>query len=499
MPSPSYHADVLRPLEDFIEGSIRTVKQVSDGKPIMVLLGKLKDGGKQEAHSIHFPVSDWTAAEAKKKSKGTFEAATAGSTGKDAGATGRGLRFFAMDTQADAGVMPPATGGEQWVLLIPRGEWGWKDKRRLTFDDVALEEFRANFERKVLHTQPYFNLDHPNDTTEAAGWIEEVRVSAHGLEGRVEWTPIGAKALADGTYRYVSPEWYPTFTDPETRKQYHNVLAGAALTNDPFFRRPMAEHSLLAASNGVIMFADNADEEGAPMPKPKPNPTPEDDPTLDPDDEGSDLETGEGEHEEADEGARAPKRKPAKRAGASSEGERLKAAERRNRELAERLDAAEKQTAAQQARLDRKEIEEKLAAMRLGAGRDLALTPAARALFADLAMASDDEEVLFASAQAKDGKADQTARDRVLTLAASAADLTYPLGVKGFVAGEDPSYSSAMAEVDRRADEKMKAAGRDDRGEPKLSYPEAVREVIAADAELAGRYTRESSKSEKAA
>lgn len=61
------------------------------------------------------------------------------------------------------------------------------------------------------------------------------------LVGDVEWTPAGAKALADGEFRYISPEFNPRalpWADPEQEwRMVANVLTGAGLTNMSLFKK----------------------------------------------------------------------------------------------------------------------------------------------------------------------------------------------------------------------------------------------------------------------
>jgi phage I-like protein len=61
----------------------------------------------------------------------------------------------------------------------------------------------------------------------AAGWIKELRQVNGVIQGRVEWTAAGAKALAAKLYRYISPVF--EFSDDGTVQR----LLRAAVTNNP--------------------------------------------------------------------------------------------------------------------------------------------------------------------------------------------------------------------------------------------------------------------------
>lgn len=54
--------------------------------------------------------------------------------------------------------------------------------------------------------KPPIKLGSHDDETVAGGWIVGLEVRADGLYAIPEWTPAGEKVLADGSYRYQSPE-----------------------------------------------------------------------------------------------------------------------------------------------------------------------------------------------------------------------------------------------------------------------------------------------------
>jgi len=73
--------------------------------------------------------------------------------------------------------------------------------------------------------------------SEAAGWISAVEPRADGLWGLIEWTRAGAAALANQTYRFLSPVF--SMGSCETvgaGKVRPTVLLKAGLTNEPNIR-----------------------------------------------------------------------------------------------------------------------------------------------------------------------------------------------------------------------------------------------------------------------
>lgn len=65
---------------------------------------------------------------------------------------------------------------------------------------------------------------------QAAGWITGLEVEAGRIMASVEWTPAGAQALRDKSYRFISP----TFFTPKGGGEVTHI-ARAGLTNNPAF------------------------------------------------------------------------------------------------------------------------------------------------------------------------------------------------------------------------------------------------------------------------
>jgi len=388
------------------------------------------------------------------------------------------MNEFLAAISMDSALTGEQDGASQWALLMPRGEFKWKDGKVLKHDDAAMAQFEANFRAKVLHIDLSGNTEH--NPGEAVGWVRDVRQTPAGLEGLIEWTPVGLKAKAEKLFAYISPEWFRTYTDPQTGRKHSNVLAGFALTNDPFFRQPMAEHSVLAASGGVRFAYVNAasttehtedDEEDTTMPRPRKAAVKPDPEELD---DVEDIEEGE----EAEGTASGLATRPTKAtATADGDGERLRA---ENRELAGRLKAVEEREAATRRELDRKGILEAMAAPIKVAGRDHVIAPKLRERVANLALGMDADEKLFAAA---DGTANgRSERDELLAIARDMAASVVELGERGF-AGAPPEADPQVA-LDLEVEKLIASAGVKDDGTPKLSYEAALNAVTATRPDL---------------
>ncbi len=114
--------------------------------------------------------------------------------------------------------------------------------RNFVLNKESFENWKSNFENGVYGSQPSiglaFDAEHMKERG-ALGWIKGISVGKD-IAGRdaafadVEWTNLGVNLIRDERFKYVSPTFYPTYADPETGKKTKDVLAGAALTVDPF-------------------------------------------------------------------------------------------------------------------------------------------------------------------------------------------------------------------------------------------------------------------------
>jgi phage I-like protein len=86
-----------------------------------------------------------------------------------------------------------------------------------------------------------FDYDHSfldRGDTRAAGWIDKtsVRVEGDKILADVDWTPSAAKAIREGEYKYVSPEFVALKRDDAGVITQQPKLIAAGLTNRPFLK-----------------------------------------------------------------------------------------------------------------------------------------------------------------------------------------------------------------------------------------------------------------------
>jgi len=117
------------------------------------------------------------------------------------------------------------------------------------------ENFVTNFNNGIYQSQIPVDAEHQTKLSGAMGWIKEMRVNDDGsVDARVEWTERGEKLLEDDRFKYISPEFYEYWEDPQTGTLYEDIAIGCALTTRPFFKEDVLR-PLVASEAGVFDFS----------------------------------------------------------------------------------------------------------------------------------------------------------------------------------------------------------------------------------------------------
>jgi len=127
----------------------------------------------------------------------------------------------------------PAKSLSTWIDLIPAGIFKGRDGRGPYRNEHPAQVIAATRALAMTAGLP-IDFDHAIDfgapqgqAAPAAGWIRELRTVGGVIQGRVEWTEAGARALAAKLYRYISPVF--EFSGDGTVQR----LLRAAVTNNP--------------------------------------------------------------------------------------------------------------------------------------------------------------------------------------------------------------------------------------------------------------------------
>ena len=143
-----------------------------------------------------------------------------------------------------------------------------------SFDSIvnrfAAQAAKPNF-AGVLIDADHFSLN-PDKSTEATGWLLELRNRDGHLEGRIDWSDTGAIAVKGKRFKFFSTVYDPaTVQKVGTRKVGHRdlplvrplALDRLALTNDPNNKggKPISNR------NGISAGADEDETENPPKMK----------------------------------------------------------------------------------------------------------------------------------------------------------------------------------------------------------------------------------------
>lgn len=126
------------------------------------------------------------------------------------------------------------------IHVVPTGRWSHPVYGEMEITSEHITEFKRNFDSGVRRDLP-ITQGHDNGMSggelPAVAWFKELHDrGVAGLYATVEWTDEGKELLKNRSFKYLSPEFYEVYEDPETQEKYYHVLVGAALTNKPYFK-----------------------------------------------------------------------------------------------------------------------------------------------------------------------------------------------------------------------------------------------------------------------
>lgn len=138
------------------------------------------------------------------------------------------------------------------IMLFPYGEFEHPVYGKLNFDNEFFNEIIINYQNNVLHVKPFMDKQHDED--KALAWFDTspyVRPGL-GLFIKPDYTELGSSVLKTRTYRYFSPSW-GKYKDPQSGKEFANVLMGGAATNIPFLKTmpPIIDEKAVLDNKGM--------------------------------------------------------------------------------------------------------------------------------------------------------------------------------------------------------------------------------------------------------
>jgi phage I-like protein len=129
----------------------------------------------------------------------------------------------------------------EWVQVLPLGpQIVARDGRRFTLTDpqALLANLRAKTADLPMDIEHATEIRAPKgEDAPAQGWAKDYELRDDGIWARVDWTPSGARRVADKEYRYVSPAIRHTPTGEIVS------LSSFALTTQPALVMPALAHA----------------------------------------------------------------------------------------------------------------------------------------------------------------------------------------------------------------------------------------------------------------
>ncbi len=125
------------------------------------------------------------------------------------------------------------------IQIIKTGSFDHPEYGKIIIRESDLTEMVKHFNAQVRGQQIPVDIDHLHELG-AVGWFKSLDGptqvgSGHALFATVDWTAEGKKQLKGGAFKYFSPH-FGRWTDPESKKEFDNVLLSGAITNFPFLK-----------------------------------------------------------------------------------------------------------------------------------------------------------------------------------------------------------------------------------------------------------------------
>lgn len=143
------------------------------------------------------------------------------------------------------------TEARTWLHAFPLGRYLHPVHGPLVFTRERLQRIADGVNRGIRGVALALDYEHRGDVAKggkAAGWIDWAEVRGDGLWLAVNFTAEALAEVRAGAWRYLSPEFAPSWTNPRTGQEHVDVLLGGGLTNRPFLR----DLAPIAASEGAI-------------------------------------------------------------------------------------------------------------------------------------------------------------------------------------------------------------------------------------------------------
>jgi 2'-5' RNA ligase len=139
-----------------------------------------------------------------------------------------------------------------WINYLPKpGEYAHEAYGKIAITPERNRQFVQNFKAAVYQEKLPIDAEHQTKMSGAVGWITDMKMNEDGsADAKVDWTDRGRKLIESDRFKYFSPEWYGTWTDPATEQKYADVAIGGAITTRPFWKE-QSLRPLVASERGI--------------------------------------------------------------------------------------------------------------------------------------------------------------------------------------------------------------------------------------------------------
>lgn len=123
-----------------------------------------------------------------------------------------------------------------WMMAMPIGTYQHPVYGKINLTPDRIQRFADNVNNGIRGQDIDIDYDHKEYGGQAAGWVKQADARSDGLWLLVEWTTKAFEEIKSKAYRYFSPEFEDTWTDPRNGVKFKDVLLGGGITNRPFLK-----------------------------------------------------------------------------------------------------------------------------------------------------------------------------------------------------------------------------------------------------------------------
>lgn len=171
------------------------------------------------------------------------------------------LTSLQFDEQTDG-------GASSWIQAMPLGKYQHPVYGDIDITPERVTKFAENVNNGVRGQELDIDYDHKAHNGKAAGWVKqavakltEADPKQNGLWILVDWVADAYADIKNKAYKYFSPEFDDSWTDPRTGQEFTDVLFGGGITNRPFLKGilPLNLSEIFAESTteSKTMFTDD--------------------------------------------------------------------------------------------------------------------------------------------------------------------------------------------------------------------------------------------------